>query len=427
MSTPPKTTAINAQFIAKMIGPLFAPPPVRYKVFYSGRAATKSWSICRALLIEAANKPLRILCCRMTMSSIADSVHKLLADQIINLGLSDRYVVEKATIYGKNGSEFRFAGIANNVTTIKSFEGIDRCFLEEAQDVTKEGYETLIPTIRKPGSQIIICFNPTTEDAETYQRFVVNTPPNTIVTKLSYLDNPWLPDVLKDEAEYLKKTDPDAYNHIWLGFPRVHLENAVYASEIRQAQEDGRLTKVPYDNTVPVNTFWDLGRADSTCILFGQMVGMEFRVIDYVEQSGKSIHDYIKLLQSKPYIYGTDYLPHDAKARTLGTRRSIQEIMISNGRKVQIVPKLSIRDGINACRTIFPRTYIDEQKCARLVECLRKYRYDPNSAKEEPLHDQYSHGADAWRYCAIALRPPPTGVRPVTRAVNTLGNTGWMA
>jgi phage terminase large subunit len=417
---------INAEFAPKLRECLFADD--RYIIIYGGRGGGKSWAIARALLLRGLVKPLRILCVREFMSSVADSVHKLLSDQIFELCLADYYTIEKGTIFGRNGTEFRFAGIRNNVTQIKSFEGIDICWAEEAQNVSKASWEVLVPTIRKTGSQIIVSFNPEGQNDETYQRFVVKPPPYSRVVKINYDENPWFPEVLRREAEYLKASDPDLYQNVWLGFPRIALDKAIYARELRELQEEGRICKVPYDNSIPVNTFWDLGRADHTAIIFAQVVAMEFRVIDYIQDSGKSIHDYIKQIQTKPYIYGTDFLPHDARAKTLGTRRSIEEIMRSNGRKVQIVPRLSIQDGINAARSIFPRVYVDELKCAKLLECLRNYRWD-DSDRPKPVHDVYCHGSDAWRYMSLSLNPP----KPKSEDIRTTGytnygvTTGWMA
>ena len=133
----------------------------------------------------------------------------------------------------------------------------------------------------------------------------------------------------------------------------------------------------------------------------------ELRLIDYYSNSQMPIQHYIGVLQNKGYMYGTDWLPHDARARTLATGRSVEEIMLAAGRKVRIVPNLSIHDGINAARTVFPRCYFDELKCAEGLQSLRHYRFDvdPDSGQfsARPLHDYHSHAADAFRYFAVAI------------------------
>jgi phage terminase large subunit len=215
--------------------------PKRYKVLHGGRGGAKSWGIARALLILAAQKKLRILCAREFQVSIKDSVHKLLADQIEAMGLSEMYEVQKATIICHlTGSEFIFSGLRHNVDSLKSKEAVDIVWVEEAHNVSGYSWERLIPTIRKDGSEIWISFNPELETDETYKRFVASPPENAAVVQMSWRDNPWFPDVLADEREDLKRRDPDAYLNIWEGHCRQALDGAVYARELRDAQEGGR-------------------------------------------------------------------------------------------------------------------------------------------------------------------------------------------
>ena len=158
--------------------------PHRYKVAYGGRGSGKSWGAAIALLALGAQKPLRILCAREFQNSISDSVHALLADQIRKLNLESFYEVQNTAIYGKNGTEFLFAGLKHNVTKIKSFEGVDVCWVEEAQTTSKSSWDVLIPTIRKENSEIWITFNPELDTDETYKRFVVMPPNNSKVIKV---------------------------------------------------------------------------------------------------------------------------------------------------------------------------------------------------------------------------------------------------
>mgnify|MGYP000095936013 FL=1 len=162
-----------AQAIAKAEFPLKLEclfKPSRYKVLYGGRGGAKSWGVARALLIKAAQNPLRVLCAREFQTSIKDSVHKLLCDQIEALGLGTFYEITQTSIRGKNGSEFSFVGLKNNVANVKSYEGVDICWVEEAQTTSRMSWNVLIPTIRKEKSEIWITFNPELETDETYQR-----------------------------------------------------------------------------------------------------------------------------------------------------------------------------------------------------------------------------------------------------------------
>lgn len=193
--------------------------PHRYKIAYGGRGSGKSWTIADLLVLMAYQEPKRILCARELQLSIGESVHRLIADCIERRGLSTHFLVEKATIYGNNGSQFLFAGIKNNPTKIKSMEGIDICWTEEAESITAESWNILIPTIRKPGSEIWATFNPGNVLDETYKRFVVNPPADSYVVKVNWNHNPWFPDVLRQEMENMRESDPELARHIWDGEP----------------------------------------------------------------------------------------------------------------------------------------------------------------------------------------------------------------
>ncbi len=344
------------------------------------------------------------------MNSLAESVHRLLSDQIDDLGLSHLYTVQQHSIAGLNGSEFVFAGLKNNVAKLKSYEGLDIAWCEEAQTISKNSWNTLTPTIRKPGSQIICSFNPILDTDFIYEFFVKRPPANARVVRMNYTENPWFGEPLLTEMQQMAITDPDGHQNVWLGYPRQVLDGAIYANEIRAATAANRITDVPMVPGVPVETFWDLGFADSTAIWFAQRVGMEYRVIDYLQGSQHPLGYYIEQLQARGYPYSKHWLPHDAQAKQLGTGRSIEELMRAMGLPVQIVPRLSVADGINALRTLFPVIWWDQAKCADGLNCLRRYRYDkdPDTGQlsRNPLHDDASHGADAARYMAVAVRQP---------------------
>jgi phage terminase large subunit len=402
--------------------------PKRYKVFYGGRGGAKSWAFARALLTIGVSRPIRVLCARELQKSIKDSVHQVLSDQIKTLGLEAHYEILQTEIRGTNGTRFSFAGLKHNATEIKSHEGADICWVEEAEAVSATSWKVLIPTIRKPGSEIWVSFNPSLETDETYQRFVVTPPKESMVEKVNWRDNPWFPDVLKMEMEELRERKYDEYLHVWEGHCRQNLEGAVYADEMRAALEEERITHVPVDNTISVDTFWDLGWADFTSIWFVQKVGFEYRVIDFHQDNMKSINHYVQVLQNKGYAYGKDFLPHDAKAHQVATGKSVEEVMRSLGRKTVVLPRASIEDGIRAVRDIFSQCVFDEGKCSDGLQALRHYRYDvdPDTGmfnSKKPLHDQYSHAADGFRQFAMGTKPIKTTKR---KQSNFQNDGGWM-
>jgi phage terminase large subunit len=414
----------RAEFPVKLEG-LFKKS--RYKVAYGGRGGAKSWGIARALLILGAKSPLRILCAREFMTSMRDSVHKLLCDQIEALSLFGFYEITQASIKGKNGTEFSFVGLKNNIANVKSYEGVDICWVEEAQTVSRLSWNVLIPTIRKEGSEIWVSFNPELETDETYQRFVAIPPADCITMKVNWSDNPWFPETLKLEKDSLKIRDEEAYNQVWEGLCRQTVDGAIFAKEMQQAEKEGRICRVAYDATKPVHAVFDLGWSDSTAIWFLQFVGMETRLIRYIEDSQKTISYYLATMQTFGYVYDTIWLPHDAENKTLAAAgRTIDDIVRAAGYKTRIMPRVPVLDSINAARTIFPTCYFDREHTADGLACLRHYRYevDPDTGQfsRNPLHDHYSHGADAFRYIALMIKEP---VKPKKSAqIATVGN--WM-
>lgn len=404
----------------------FLKDPARYKVLHGGRGAGKSWSVARMLAALGVQRPLRVLCAREFQSAIRDSVHRLLADQIAAAGLGAHYEITADAIRGANGTVFTFAGLRRNVDAIRSMEGVDICWVEEAQTVSRHSWETLIPTIRKPDSEIWVTFNPMLEEDDTWQRFVVNTPGGAKVRRLTLADNPFCPQVLKDEAEALRERDPEAWAHVWNGECRRSVEGAVYAAELARAREEGRLTSVPYEPSAPVHCFWDLGWADSVSVWMAQAVGLEFRVIDYLQAEQKPIDWIVAELQRRPYAWGEDWLPPDGRARTLAAGgRTVEGQIRALGRRVRIVERVGVTDGIAAARSVFGRCWFDQGRCADGLNALRHYRYAVTDGRltGQPVHDWSSHAADAFRYLAVSLQAQRPKRAPVRREY---GPEAWM-
>ncbi len=397
---------MSSQTIAKFPNKLdFLFEPHRYKVAYGGRGSGKSWSFARALLIKAANEPTRVLCAREIQKSIKQSVHTLLNDQIQSLGLGAFYEVLEAEIRGLNGSTFSFTGLATNtVESIKSFEGCDIVWVEEAQTVSKKSWDILIPTIRKPNSEIWVSFNPNIDTDDTYQRFVVEPPENAKVVKVNYQDNPWFPEVLEIERQHSQKTNPD-YANIWEGECKAAVDGAIYANEIREAQENNRITTVPYDPMLKVHVVFDLGFNDSMAIILCQRGVSDIRIIKYIEDNHRTLDSFSSEIRSLNYNWGTMFLPHDGRSRDYKSGLSAEDIMRKQGWSVRIVPVSSIEAGIKIARMHFHKCYFDKST-QRLLECLKNYKRSINSSTNEPgapLHDEYSHGADAFRYMATSV------------------------
>lgn len=222
-----------------------------------------------------------------------------------------------------------------------------------------------------------------------------------------------------EELDDLRKMlTPEAYSaEMECSFDAAIL-GAYYGRDLADAEAAGRIGTVPYDPAIPVHTAWDLGISDSTAIWFFQVVSSELHVIDYYEASGYNVAHYAAVLASKPYSYGTEWLPHDSMARQMGTGRSIFETLkAQTSRHPRLVPKLSVMDGINATRISIARAWFDAERCHDGLEALRAYRADYDErAKvfhDRPKHDWASHGSDSARYMSLAWRemqpekPPP--------------------
>lgn len=415
-----------------------------FKVLYGGRDGVKSWSIAQALLLLGTgrvadwNVPLRILCGRETMDSIRESVHQLLSDQIGRLGLGDFYRVLQSEIRGpeQHPTEIVFCGLRKQtVSSIKSYEGIDIFWGEEASTVSRRSLTILLPTIRKSGSEIWWSLNPDLETDAVHQDFIVNPPPGAKVYKTSWRDNKWLSAESKQKILTLKERDPDTFHHVYEGATRSTVEGAIYKAEIQTAEREGRIRSVPYDPLARVDTFWDLGFADRVAIWAAQRTAFEIKILRYFEGDHQAIDYYLREMQTWGYVFGTCYLPWDGGTKSLGTGKSIEELMRLKGFTVQVNRQLSVADGINAVRTIFPQLYFDQALCADGLQYLRRYQWGPPAKvgegkfevpRSQPLHDDASHPADALRTLAVGIKGPERKPQPVPE-YSFSGSDSWMA
>lgn len=203
--------------------------PSRYKAWWGGRGGAKSHSFAKALLIKGRQKTLRILCTREVQNSIKDSVKRLLDDEIKKSNLVDFYTSTETEIRGKNGTLFLFAGLRYDANAIRSLEGIDIAWVEEANTVSQRSLDTLLPTIRKEDSEIWFSWNPKLPSDPVDKMFRGgNPPPNSIIQEVHYFDNPWFPKVLRDTMEWDRLRDPDKYAHVWRGAYLINSESRVF-------------------------------------------------------------------------------------------------------------------------------------------------------------------------------------------------------
>lgn len=367
--------------------------PARYKVYWGGRGAAKSWAFADAFVTLGVSGRYRFLCARELQVSIADSVHKLLADRIEARGLGEFFRVTDTSITSATGSEYIFRGLRNNVAEIKSLEGVDYVWVEEAQKVRRQSWELLIPTIRKEGSEIWLSFNPDLETDDTYQRFVVNPPDDAVVVKVTYRDNPWFSATLEAERAYAERTlEPEDYAHIWEGEPRRKSAAQVFG---------GRWEVRSFATPESVRLFYgaDWGFADDPTVLVRCWVQDNTLYVDYEAWAQRATIDQIPLLFDQVPGVRRDVIRGDA------SRPEIHAHLRPRGYVVRPCKKWpgSIQDGIDVMRS-FERIVV-HPRCVHTAEEMRLYAYKVDSVTDEVLPvlvDKYNHCIDALRY---ALEP----------------------
>ena len=415
---------------------LFAPK--RKKCFYGGRGGAKSHSIARALIILGMQKKLRIVCAREIQKNIKASVHTLIADIIRSYNFEYFYEIQEAVIRGKNGTEIMFSGLKHNAMGIKSLEGSDIWWIEEAENVSDASWEILIPTVRKEGSEIWVSFNTKNISDPTYRRFVVNTDEDTLCVKVSWRDNPYFPDVLNKERIKLQQEDPEAYEHIWEGEPDTRKSGVVYAKEMAKARAEDRICKVPYDPSYEVFTAWDLGygKGNATSIWWLQFVGRELRWLKYYEAEGEFIPHFARIVKEQPYNYMANghYIPHDGAAANV-RGASVQSQLNNLGIATTVLPRATSENMIAAEREelskILDYSVFDEDGTRDGVFALESYhfRWDEERGKysNKPYHDWSSNPADAARYAAVAVTKVKNSlIKPTPNPYNSGRRTSWM-
>ena len=403
---------MNADFeFPEVFNPLLKSKGCRYLGAHGGRGSGKSVFFSILVITKLLNEKARIVCLREIQRSIKDSVKELIVSQIKQLKLENLFEITEHEIRGINGSLCIFRGLQSHTSaSLKSLSNFNYAFIDEAQQISQASLDVLLPTIREPNSQIWFSWNPVSRLNAIEKLLRRNKPKNAIVVEANYDDNPFFPEVLEIEKERDYSVDPEKAAHIWGGeYASIH-GGAYYSALIRDARKAGRIAKVDYEPDIPVSVSWDLGIGDSMSLVLWQQTPESLRIIDHYENHSQPLPHYVKWLETRPYQgnYSTDWVPHDARVRELGTGLSRVETLKNLDRNPRVVPNHKIQDGINAVRGLIPIMWFDEEKCEHLLECLMQYREDYDARlltlKSKPLHDWTSHSADAIRYGCMAFK-----------------------
>lgn len=362
--------------------------PARYKCFYGGRGGAKSWCFAQALILLSLQQKLRILCTRELQTSIADSVHRLLSDQILAMGLAGCFSVSRKAIKSYTGSEFLFKGIRHSIQEIKSTEGVDICWMEEAQSASQDSWEILIPTIRKPGSEIWLSFNPEQEEDPTYQRFVLNTPPDTILRKVGWEDNRWFPDTLEKERRYMLSVDLEAYDHVWGGHCKKISDAVIFGK---------RVTIDAFETPQDVRFFHgaDWGFANDPTTLVRSFIQDECLFIDQ-EAFGYGVE-----IDETPQLFDSIPTARTWPIKADSSRPETISYMRRKGFNITAADKWdgSVEDGIAHLKAF--KQIVIHERCKHMNDERRLYSYKVDKKTKEVLPiivDKHNHGWDAERY-----------------------------
>ena len=316
-----------------------------------------------------------------------------------------------------NGAKISIFG-ADNADAMRGL-GFDGCFLDEYGDFRPSVWGSVIrPALSDRQGWCVFAGTPKGKNQfwdiyNTAQRI----PSEWFCMALKASDSKLLPEGELNAAK--AQLSEDQYLQEMECSFEASILGAYYGTEMREATEQGRVTRVHYDNNVPVHTAWDLGYRDDTAVWFYQVIRDEVHIIDFYSVSGANIDEIAANILARPYNFGKHHLPHDARAKTLAAagKSVIEQLAVHFGiNSLAIVPDLSVQDGIQAVRKVLPQCWFDTERCNEGIEALRQYQReydeDKKAFRQTPRHDWCSHPADAFRMLAIAWRSEPRVRQP---------------
>lgn len=376
----------------------------RYRAAFGGRGSAKSHSFAAALLIKARARPLRVLCCREIQDSIKHSVKRLLDDKIHQCGFDGFFSSTLTEIIGANGSHFVFGGLRSNPDAIKSLEGIDIAWVEEASRISARSLELLIPTIRKPGSEIWFTWNPERDNDPVDVMFRGATPhPNAMVVgPINFDQNPFFPAVLREEMEWDRRRDPERYGHVWLGDYRRNSEGRVF--------HNWRVAE--FDTPSEVERFYlgaDFGFAvDPTvlvrCYIEGRTLYVDYEVWAVKCEIDRTPDLFDKVPESRKWPLIAD----SANPQTISYLRRNGFTNIAASAK----GPGSVEEGVEFLKSF---DIVVHPRCRHVIDELTLYAYEIDGRTGEvlpKLADKKNHTIDALRYAVETRRRAPVDDMP---------------
>jgi len=401
--------------VARAFVPLLQ--PARYKGAFGGRGGAKSHFFAEMLIGRCYAEKTRAVCIREVQLTIKDSVKQLLVDKIAKFNLGWFYTVYDTEIRGLNGSLIIFRGMQSyNADSIKSLEGFDIAWIEEAQTLSQVSLDLLRPTIRKLGSEIWASWNPRHRTDPIDVFFRKKPHPEAISLMVNWRDNPWFPEVLRKEMAHDKATDPDKAEHVWDGGYGIQA-GAILGRWISKLEKKGVINSDvkfdPQGSAIELSS--DIGFRDTASWWFWQRKIGGFSLLKYEGESGMEAADWTQylndILKAEGWPLGKIWLPADAKAKTFASKHTaLEQFRKAFGPgQVNLVPKVSIADRINAARAVITRCEFNEDACEKGLDGLKAWSFEFNPDLQvftkEPRHDWASHPGDGYSYGCQIMQP----------------------
>lgn len=412
------------------VAPVFEPllEPSRYKGAWGGRGSGKSQFFADRLIIAALAQPgFRALCCREVQKSLKESAKRLIESKIEEYGLGKLFDAQVDGIKTPGGGLIAFAGLQDHTSeSIKSYEGFDVAWVEEAQTVSHRSLNLLRPTIRKPGSEIWLSWNPRFDtDAVDEMLRGTELPSGAKVIRANWNDNPWFPAELEQERLDCQRQQPEQYDHIWEGGYATIAEGAYFARHIAEAREHNRITTLSIDPLMSLRAYWDIGVRDATSIWIVQQKGEQLRFVAHYEAVGQDLAAHLNWLRENGFGSAECVLPHDGAKHDAVTATRYEDHIRSAGFSVRTVPnqgKGAAMKRVEAARRLFGQMWFDETRCAKGLKALGWYHEKKNEGGYGvgPDHDWSSHSADSFGLAAIDYQPP-VSAKPLDLSMLTRG------
>lgn len=394
---------------------------------YGGRGSGKTRTFAKMTAVRAhvwdmAGREGIILCGRQFMNSLDESSLEEIKAAIRSepwlaphFDIGEKYV---RTISGR--ISYKFAGLDRNIDSIKSKARILLAWVDEAEPVTEDAWQKLIPTLREEDSELWVTWNPERKNSATSKRFRGIQDARAKIAELNWRDNPWFPDILNRTRIKDMRERPDTYAHVWEGDYVTVVAGAYYAASITAAKVEKRIGVVPKDPVMQVRAFWDLGVRDATAIWVAQFIGQQIRVLDYYEASGQPLASHLDWLRSRGWGSALCVLPHDGAHHDAVSAVRFEDHIRAAGFDVLTIQnqgKGAAMKRIEAGRRLFPSIWFNEQTTQAGIDAIGWYHEKRDDQREigmGPEHDWASHGADAFGLMCVAYEAPPDARKTVT-------------